>query len=59
LIATGGTMCAACNLIKKLGGQIIDCAFIIELEELGGVEKIKKETGCSSFSIVKFLEHEL
>jgi 5'-methylthioadenosine phosphorylase len=58
LIATGGTAIASCNLIKKLGGQIVDCAFIIELEELGGIEKIKAE-GISSFSIVKFKENEL
>jgi 5'-methylthioadenosine phosphorylase len=58
LIATGGTMCASINLVKKLGGQIVDCAFIIELEELGGIEKIKAE-GVSSFSIVKFREDEL
>jgi 5'-methylthioadenosine phosphorylase len=58
LIATGGTCLASCNLIKKLGGQIIDCAFLIELEELGGVEKLKNEN-FSSFSIVKFKENEL
>jgi len=58
LIATGGTAVASGNLIKKLGGQIIDCAFIIELEELGGIEKIKNES-LSSFSIVKFKEDEL
>ena len=58
LIASGGTSLASCNLIKKLGGQIIECAFIIELEELGGIEKLKKE-GFTSFSIVKFREDEL
>jgi len=58
LIASGGTSLASCNLIKKLGGQIVDCAFIIELEELGGIDKLKKE-GFPSFSIVKFKENEL
>ncbi|MCX6751100.1 MAG: adenine phosphoribosyltransferase [Candidatus Pacearchaeota archaeon] len=58
LIATGGTSLASCNLIKKLGGQIVECAFIIELEELGGIEKLKKEN-FPSFSIVKFKEDEL
>lgn len=58
LIATGGTALASCNLIKKLGGQIIDCAFLIELEELGGVEKLKKEN-YSSFTIMKFNETEM
>jgi 5'-methylthioadenosine phosphorylase len=58
LIATGGTALASCNLIKKLGGQIVDCAFLIELEELGGIEKLKKENH-PSFSIVKFKENEM
>jgi adenine phosphoribosyltransferase len=58
VIASGGTSLASCNLIKKLGGQIVECAFLIELEELGGVEKLKKENHYS-FSIVKFKEDEL
>jgi 5'-methylthioadenosine phosphorylase len=58
VIASGGTALASCNLIKKLGGQIVECAFLIELEELGGVEKLKKENDYS-FSIVKFKENEL
>ncbi len=58
LIATGGTALASCNLIKKLGGQVVECAFLIELEELGGMDKIKSE-GFTSFSIVKFKESEL
>jgi 5'-methylthioadenosine phosphorylase len=58
LIATGRTSLASCNMIKKLGGQIVDCAFIIELEELGGIEKLKGEN-FTSFSIVKFKENEL
>lgn len=58
LIATGGTSVASCNLIKKLGGQIIECAFLVELEELKGIEKLKKE-GYNSFTIIKFKEKEL
>lgn len=58
LIATGGTALASCNLVKKLGGQVIDCAFLIELEELGGIERLKKES-FTSFTIVKFKEDEL
>jgi 5'-methylthioadenosine phosphorylase len=41
LIATGGTAAAACNLIEKLGGEITECAFVVELPELKGREKIK------------------
>jgi adenine phosphoribosyltransferase len=41
LIATGGTVSAAGNLIEKLGGEVIECAFIVELPELGGRAKIR------------------
>jgi adenine phosphoribosyltransferase len=57
LIATSGTAGAACELIKKLGGTIIDCAFIIELEDLGGRKKLE-DKGLSVFSIVQFNESE-
>jgi len=42
LIATGGTAQAACKLIEKLGGEIIECAFVIDLPELKGKEKLSK-----------------
>jgi 5'-methylthioadenosine phosphorylase len=58
LIATGGTALASCNLVKKLGGEVVECAFLIELEELSGIERLKKEN-FSSFSIIKFKENEL
>ncbi len=40
LLATGGTMAAACKLIEKIGGQIIGITFLIELTELAGREKL-------------------
>ena len=40
LLATGGTMAAACKLIEKIGGQIAGITFLIELAALGGREKI-------------------
>jgi len=40
LLATGGTMAAACKLIEKIGGQIAGIAFLIELRELAGREKL-------------------
>ena len=40
LLATGGTMAAACELIEKIGGTIIGIAFLIELTGLQGREKI-------------------
>src|SRR5574344_1717476 len=36
LLATGGTMAAACRLVKKVGAKIIASAFVIELSELNG-----------------------
>ena len=51
LIATGGTAQASCQLIEKLGGQIIECAFIVDLPELKGKEKLSKY---SVFKIVEF-----
>lgn len=41
LLATGGTVKATIELIEKLGGIVVGCAFLIELEELHGREKIK------------------
>ena len=43
LIATGGTIEAAVKLVKKLGGDIVECAFIVELPDLKGREKIKDQ----------------
>ena len=43
LIATGGTAWAACNLIERLGGKIVECAFVIGLPDLGGMKKIKEK----------------
>ena len=41
LLATGGTMAAACELMKKLGGEIAGIAFLIELSDLEGRDKLK------------------
>ena len=40
LIATGGTISAAVNLIEKLEGDIVECVFLVELPDLKGREKI-------------------
>lgn len=41
LIATGGTCEAGVKLIRRMGGNIIGCAFVIDLPELGGRKKIE------------------
>ncbi len=53
LIATGGTCLAAVNLVKKLGGKVVECAFLVDLPDLRGKEKLVSE-GCSVFSLVEF-----
>ncbi len=40
LLATGGTMAAACEMVKDLGGEIVGIAFLIELCFLNGREKL-------------------
>jgi len=40
VLATGGTAKASCELIEKLGGQIVACAFVIELTELNGRKQL-------------------
>jgi len=41
LIATGGTAAATAQLVSKLGGEVVECAFVIELSFLKGREKLK------------------
>ncbi len=51
LIATGGTIVAAVNLVEKLGGNVVECAFLVELPDLKGTEKLKNN---KIFSMIKF-----
>ncbi|MBT9189963.1 adenine phosphoribosyltransferase [Zobellia russellii] len=40
VLATGGTAKATCNLIERLGGEIVQCNFLIELDFLNGRQKL-------------------
>ena len=40
LLATGGTARASIDLVEKLGAEVVECAFIIELGFLGGAERL-------------------
>ncbi|CAL0319036.1 unnamed protein product [Lupinus luteus] len=40
LIATGGTLCAAVNLLERVGVHVAECACVIELPELKGRERL-------------------
>lgn len=42
LIATGGTAAASCQLLEKLGAQIVGCAFLIELDALNGRNRLER-----------------
>ncbi len=43
LLATGGTISAACKLVKKMKANVVGAAFVIELTELKGREKLPEE----------------
>ncbi len=51
LLATGGTMAAACELIKKLGAEIAGVAFLVELTALSGREKLE---GYSIHTVISY-----
>lgn len=42
LIATGGTAAASCELIEQMGAEIAGCAFVIEIDELKGRQKLAR-----------------
>lgn len=44
LLATGGTALAAVRLVHKLGSEVVGCAFVIELNELGGRARLAPVT---------------
>ena len=41
VLATGGTAEAVCKLVERMGGEIVQCNFLIELDFLNGKEKLK------------------
>jgi adenine phosphoribosyltransferase len=51
LLATGGTMKAACQLVESLGGKVVGCAFVVELTDLKGRDKL---TEYDLFKLVDF-----
>ncbi len=53
VLATGGTMNAACSLVKELGGEIVGLSFIIELAFL---QPRKKLPGYDIFSLLTYNE---
>ncbi len=53
LIATGGTADAALRLIRKMGGELLECAFIIDLPHLGGRKRLEQQ-GYAVHALVGF-----
>lgn len=51
LLATGGSAKAACELIEKLGGKVVGLAFLIELVDLKGRDKLK---GYDIYSMIQY-----
>ncbi|MFQ5905983.1 MAG: adenine phosphoribosyltransferase [bacterium] len=51
LLATGGTAKATCELVKRLGGELVGAAFLVELTYLKGREKLKD---CPVFSLIQY-----
>jgi len=52
LLATGGTAVAAVKLVERLGGEVIDVGFLIELSFLKGRERL------SGYEVESFIEYE-
>lgn len=56
LIATGGTAEAGVNLVRDCGGIVVECAFVVDLPELGGKKRIQ-DMGIPVFSLTEFDGH--
>ena len=51
LLATGGTLKATCNIVKKLGGEVVGISCLIELEALKGRELLE---GYPVYTLIKY-----
>jgi adenine phosphoribosyltransferase len=53
LLATGGTAMAAAKLVEKLGGTVVEMAFIVDLPDVGGRARIAS-AGYAMFALCEF-----
>lgn len=53
LIATGGTAAAAVELLREAGAQVVECAFVIGLPDLGGLHRLES-LGCKVHALCEF-----
>jgi adenine phosphoribosyltransferase len=56
LLATGGTCEAGIKLIERLGAQVVGCAFVIDLPDLGGRRKLEA-MGMAVHALCEFAGH--
>lgn len=56
LLATGGTIEATTNLVRRLGGDVTDAAFVINLPDIGGEARLQG-LGLNVYSICDFPGH--
>ncbi|MCB1193424.1 MAG: adenine phosphoribosyltransferase [Leptospiraceae bacterium] len=57
LVATGGTLGAAIQLVQRLGGKVYEAAVIVDLPDLGGAKLIKKKFKIDTYAICEFKGH--
>lgn len=53
LIATGGTMEAAIKLVQEMGGNIVECCFVVDLPNVGGSKRLRQQ-GHQLYSLCSF-----
>lgn len=53
LLATGGTAEAGCRLVAAAGGQVVECAFVVDLPDLGGRRRLEAQ-GLPVFALCAF-----
>ncbi|ASP40183.1 adenine phosphoribosyltransferase [Bacterioplanes sanyensis] len=56
LIATGGTMLAACELVRQLQAEVVEVSAIIDLPDLGGSDKLRA-AGFDVYAVCEFDGH--
>ncbi len=53
LLATGGTAQAAATLVSKMGGEVVECAFLVDLPDIGGRARLEQQ-GLPVFALCEF-----
>jgi adenine phosphoribosyltransferase len=56
LLATGGTLLASIELLRKMGAKVAGCAVVIDLPDIGGGRRLR-EAGHEVFSLLEFPGH--